>query len=100
MIKDRLTPRIRHIDVLVAWMNEQFARERLAPVYTATMNNKADKNSKPHGGQTLQAKHLDTVGFPFYPPPDSEHYTLLQLDQYTIGKHRGSFLKDGVLPAL
>ena len=80
MIKDRLTPRIRHIDVLVAWMNEQFARERLAPVYTATMDNKADKNSKPHGGQTLQAKHLDTVGFSSYPSPDSEHFTLLQLD--------------------
>ena len=100
VIKDRLTPRIRHIDVLVAWMNEQFARERLAPVYTATMDNKADKNSKPHGGQTLQAKHLDTVGFSSYPPPDSEHYTLLQLDQYNIGKHRGSFLKEGVLPPL
>ena len=26
VIKDRLTPRIRHIDVLVAWMNEKFTR--------------------------------------------------------------------------
>ena len=81
-------------------MNEQFTREKIAPVYTDTTNNKADKNSKPHGGQTLQSKHVDTVGFTSYPPPDSEHYTLLRLGQFSIGKHRGSFLKDGVLPLL
>ena len=61
VIKYRLTPRICHICVLVTWMNEDFARERFAPVYTATNDNKADKNSKPYGGQTLQAKNLGAV---------------------------------------
>ena len=93
VIKDRLTSRIRHIDFLVAWMNEQFVRERIAPVYTATNDNKADKNSEPHGGKKLQASHLDTLGFSSYPPPDSQHYIQLQLDQFNIGKHQGSFLK-------
>ena len=100
VLKDRLTPRVRHIDVLVAWLNDQFSRERITPVYTHTQDNLADKNSKPHGGQKLQQKHLPSVGYPFYPPPDSAHYRLLQLHEFEIGIHRGSFLKDGVLPPL
>ena len=34
--RDRLTPRIRHINLLVTWMNEQFAREKIASVYNDT----------------------------------------------------------------
>ena len=100
VLNDRLTPCVRHIDVLVAFVNDQFSRERLTPIYCASENNRADKNSKPHGGQTLQTKHLATNGFKFYPPPDSEHHKLLQLDLFEIGIHRGSFLKKGGMPPL
>ena len=65
VLNDRLTPRVRHIDVLVAFVNDQFSRERLTPIYCKSENNKADKNSKPHGGQTLQTKHLASNGFNF-----------------------------------
>ena len=34
------------------------------------------------------------VGFKFYPPEGSVHYDLLQLAEYNIGVHRGSFLLD------
>ena len=71
VIKDRLTSRIRHIDVLVAWINEQFVRERMTSLYTATNDNKPDQISKTHGRQALQAKHLDTIVLSSYPPPDS-----------------------------
>ena len=98
VLKDRLTPRVRHIDVLVAWLNDQFSRERITPIYTASADNLADKNSKPHGGQTLQQKHLSSVGYKYYPPTNSDHYRHLQLHEFDIGVHRGSFLKDGVLP--
>ena len=98
VMNDRLTPRVRHIDVLVAWLNDQFARECTTPIICSTTDNIADKNSKPHGGQTLQQKHLSTVGFKHYPPPDTDHHKHLQLDLYEIGLHRGSFLKDGHLP--
>ena len=100
VLNDRLTPRVRHIDVLVAWLNEQFSRERITPVSCDTSDNVADKNSKPHGGRTLQEKHMTNVRFYFYPPPGSEHHRLLQLDLFDIGTHRGSFLKDGKLPPL
>ena len=43
VLNDRLTPRVRHIDVLVAFVNDQFSRERLTPIYCKSENNKADK---------------------------------------------------------
>ena len=100
VLNDRLTPRIRHIDVLVAWLNDQFLRERFTPVRCHTSNNNADKNTKPHGGKTLQTMHLRTNGFQFYPPAGSEHHQLLQLDLFDIGTHRGSFLPNGQLPPM
>lgn len=45
-------------------------------------------NTKAHGGQTLQEKHLSMIGFQFYPPLNSEHYKLLELDKYNIEVHR------------
>ena len=100
VLNDRLTPRVRHIDVLVAWLNEQFTRERFTPINCCSNENVVDKNTKPHGGQTLQKKHLATNGYKYYPPPNSEHYRLLQLDMFDIGPHGGSFLTDGKLPPL
>ena len=98
VLNDRLTPRVKHIDVLVSWLNEQFSRDKFIPVSCASGDQEADMNSKPHGGFTLQKKLLPLVGFQFYPPPDSLHYKLLQLDQFVIGHHRGSFLPNGILP--
>ena len=100
VLNDRLTPRVRHIDVLVAWFNEQFTRERFNPINCCSNENVADKNTKPHGGQTLQKKHLAMNGYKHYPPPHSEHYRLLQLDMFDIGPHKGSFLPDSKLHPL
>ena len=49
-------------------------------------------NTKPHGGETLVAMLLSIIGFKFYPPTTSTHYTLLDLHKYDIIVHRGSFL--------
>ena len=49
-------------------------------------------NTKPHGGETLVQKIFSIIGFKFYPPSSSLHYTLLDLPKYNIGVHRGSFL--------
>jgi len=51
-------------------------------------------NTKAHGGQILQEKRLQHVGYEFYPPKGTEHYKLLELAKYNIGPHRGSFLSD------
>ena len=92
VLNDRLTPRVKHIDVIISWINNQFGRDRMVPVTCPSELEKGDMNTKPHGGSTLQQKYLPLVGFQFYPPPQSTHYKLLQLDAFEIGTHRGSFL--------
>ena len=94
VLNDRLTPRVKHIDVIISWLNNQFGRERMAPVACPSELEKGDMNTKPHGGSTLQQKYLPLVGYQFYPPPNSTHYKLLQLNEFEIGTHRGSFLLD------
>ena len=61
-------------------------------IYVKPDFNKADMNTKAHGGKVLQEKHLCMVGYKFYPPKGSKHYEILDLGKYNIGVHRGSFL--------
>ena len=49
-------------------------------------------NTKAHGGQILQTKHLCLIGYRFYPPKGTKHYDLLDIGKYNIGIHRGSLL--------
>ena len=93
VLRDRITPRTKHLDILITWLHEQYSRERFVPIRATSHNQRADHNSKPHGGITLQTKALPLFGFSNYPPPDSKHYTLLELHLYNIGMHRGSFLR-------
>ena len=90
--KDRLTPRIRQLDMVLTWLHYQYVRGTFSPLYIVTTNNKGDMNTKPHGGETLVGKIFAIIGYKFYPPPSSLHYTLLELHKYNIGVHRGSFL--------
>ena len=49
-------------------------------------------NTKPHGGKTLVDKVFFIIGYKFYPPQSSTHYTLLNLHKYNISVHRSLFL--------
>jgi hypothetical protein len=77
---------------MMTWLHEQDAYQNYVAVYCNTNLNKADMNTKAHGGQTLQETHLCMVGYKFYPPKGSEHYEILELGKCNIGIHRGSFL--------
>ena len=93
VMSDRLTPRVKHIDTLISFLNEQYSRQRIVPITTTSNAQKGDMNTKPHGGSTLQTKYLSMIGHQFYPPPFSTHFKQLQLDEFNINIHRGSFLK-------
>ena len=97
VLKDRLTPNIKHVDVPICYLHELYLNGVFHPNYVDTSKNCADLNSKPHGGILLMQKLLWMVGERFYPPRDSSHYKLLELDKYKIGTHRGSFLSDNQL---
>ena len=79
---------------MMTWLHEQHLYERFVAIYCDTNLNKADMNTKAHGGEILQEKNLSMVGFRFYPPKGSIHYELLELSKYNIEVHRGSFLLD------
>ena len=91
MLKDRLTSQIKHLDVKVTWLHQQKLFGIFIPEPCPTDRQQADFNTKPNGGSQLQKSVLHVVGARFYPPDGTEHYTLLELDKYTIGIHRGSF---------
>ena len=92
VIKDRLTPRVKHMGTLIGWLNEQVSRLRMKPTPCSSENMDADMNTKPYGGFRLQDKFLSLIGHQFYPPPTSEHFKLLELGKYNINPHRGSFI--------
>ena len=78
----------------ILWLHQQKSFGIINPLPCPTSRQVADFNSKPTGGSLLQQSFLYIVGARFYPPPSSEHYILLQLADYNIGVHRGSFRKD------
>ena len=59
---------------MMTWLHEQHQYERFGAIYCNTDLNKADMNTKAHGGRILQEKHLCMVGYKFYPPKGSKHY--------------------------
>ena len=64
--------------------------KRLIPEYTNTKCQKADLNTKHHGGASLKSMLLPLIGYSFYPPSNSDHYKLLQLDIYNVTPDRTS----------
>ena len=59
----QITPRIKHLDIMMNWLHEQHQYERFVAIYCNTDLNKADMNTKAHGGRILQEKHLCMVGY-------------------------------------
>ena len=78
----------------MTWLHEQHLYKRFVAIHCDTNRNKADMNTKAHGREILQEKHLSMVGFRIYLPKGSIHSELLTLSKYNMGVHRGSFLLD------
>ena len=63
--KDRLTPLIRQLDIVLIWLHYQYIRGTFLPFCIDTKKNKGDMNTKPHGGETLVTMLLSIIGFKF-----------------------------------
>ena len=68
VLKDRLTPHVKHLDMKVLWLHQQKNFGIFHPFPCPTNRQVADFNSKPTGGSTLQQSLLYIVGARFYPP--------------------------------
>lgn len=93
ILKDCLTPQVKHLDLKVTWLHQQKLIGIFHPFTCPTRHQLADFNSKPTGGESRQQGFLYIVGARFNPPSGSKHYTLLGLGDYNIGIHHGSFHK-------
>ena len=58
----------------------------------------ADYNTKPSSGSTLRQSHQQAIGFQFYPPKDSQHFELLQLQYYDIHTNTSQRIKGQLYP--
>ena len=76
----------------MTWLHKHGLKGTYVTIFIPTGRNKANINTRPHGGENLQTMNMAIVGYQHYPHEESEHYLLLQLDQYKIKPRRGSFL--------
>lgn len=53
ILNDCITSQVKHIAVLVSWLNEQFCRDKIVPVSCASTDQEANMNTKHHGCSTL-----------------------------------------------
>lgn len=88
VLKDRLTPQIKHLDVLITWLHEHHLKGTFVPSYTDSINMLADYNTKPTGRVELFNKHMLSIGYEFYPIESTPHQSNLQLHKYNMHIHQ------------
>jgi hypothetical protein len=78
-----LTDTVRHHDVKIAWLIENFDNDQLKLAYTKTTMMFCDCTTKPSNGAKLFDQISYAIGQRFYPPPDQQYYHDLCLHEYS-----------------
>jgi len=55
---NKLTPKIKHLDIMMTWLHEQDAYKIFVTIYCRTDLNKSDMNTKAHGRVDITNKTL------------------------------------------
>jgi len=79
----RLTDTVRHHDVKLAWLNENFLRGTFTVAYSKSALMLVDCCTKPVNGSQLFLQIAFAIGVRFYPPTSHQHYVLLHLDKFS-----------------
>ena len=82
-----ITTQYRTINVLITDIHELHILKTFEMVDTRSNMQHSDLNSKPHGRIILRDLIDRAIGSCFYPPTGSEHYKLIQLDQFHGPSH-------------
>jgi len=80
---NRLTDTVRHHDVKLAWLNENFLTGTFDVAYTKTSLMLVDCITKPVNGSQLYTQISFSIGQRFYPSPSLQHYHDLDLGNYS-----------------
>jgi hypothetical protein len=80
---NHFTDTVRHHDVKLAWLNENFLRGTFIVAYLKTKFMTVDCLTKPVNGAQLHFQISICIGEHFYPPHSTSHYVDLDLDNYS-----------------
>jgi len=79
----RLTDTVRHHDVKLAWLNENFLRGTFHIAYSKSALMLVDCSTKPVNGTQLFQQISFAIGIRYYPAPSEQHYTDLDLINFS-----------------
>ena len=80
----RVTPRVKHIDIPVCFLQEQFDNGLFIPKYEKYSIIPADMYTKPFPGPIIGRSTKWMTGLRFYPTSDIEHYQLIILHNFVV----------------
>ena len=86
VLKDRITPEARPLDVLITGLHEHKLRGTFSIHDCRSDLQLAYFNSKPLGGDLLANKVYWAVGARYLPPKNSIHHQALQLNQFPVAE--------------
>lgn len=78
-----LTDTVRHHDVKLAWLNENFLRGTFTVAYSKTALMLVDCCTKPVNGSQLFYQISFAIGVRFYPAPNQQHFIDLDLASFS-----------------
>ena len=78
----KITPNARTLSIHITDLHEVHLHKIFEMMNTRSNMQLSDLNSKPYGGKSLRDLVEYSIGVRFYPPPGSEHYKLLCLENF------------------
>ena len=80
----RVTPRVKHIDTPVCFLQEQFDNGTFVPKYDKYSVMPGDMCNKSCSGPIISRSDKCMTGFRFYPNSDTENYQLMRLHEFVM----------------
>ena len=77
-----VTSRVKHIAVSICYIHQQISLGKFSMCKIGTHLNMADSGTKPNPSPVLFRHFNQAIGVRFYPPTDSEHAKLMDLDKF------------------
>ena len=75
----RVTPRVKHVDIPVCFLQEQFYNGLFLPKYEKSSFMPSHMCTKPCSGPIISWNNKWMTGFRFYPTSETEHYQSMRL---------------------
>ena len=78
------TPRVKHIDIPVCFLQEKFDNSLFLPKYEKSSVMPEDMCTKPCSCPIISRSTKWMTGFIFYPTSETEHYQFMRLNEFIV----------------